>query len=91
MVRIERSDVLIGFLWLHWVAGTDRVMELHICVDHDQHGRWITRRLFRDFKSLVDFAGAKTILTRPSCDAHRDYLSRLGFLPVGIFSLLSVE
>lgn len=91
LTRIETPcGSVAGYIWFHWVRGTDRVLEFHIAV-HPQYQGHLTRRVGLDILLLARSLGARSLLARPTSTEHADLLRRLSFSLHGPFAVLHID
>lgn len=91
LLRLEQADQTAGYLWLHWIAGADSVLELHVCVTSKARGRWLTPSVLADARKACELISAKAILARPPAPILMNLLVRLGFRQTGPFAVLPLE
>lgn len=82
---------LVGYVWFHWVAGADKVLDTHICINPKYRGKAFTARVIADLIVLAASCGARTLMAR--CTSYEDLnlVQRVGFRVIGPFSLLSIN
>ena len=63
MQRMQMLDgTLVGFVWFSWVPDTYKVLEFHVAVDHQFHGRWANQTVSNQVCTIANFLDARLLM-----------------------------
>jgi GNAT superfamily N-acetyltransferase len=86
-IAVEDGPYLACLLWMHWVAGVDRVLEIHIAARPEYHGRWLSREVLRCLFNAEQVLKPRVILAQSLSPQIERLARRVGFDIIGPFAV----
>lgn len=75
---------VVGYIWASWLPDCDNVLNVHSWVVPEFKGRWVQRKMIRDFFVWCRLFGANHVSASPIYSDMGDQLERLGFVKTTI-------
>jgi hypothetical protein len=92
LTSIETSSgVVAGYVWFNFLKGTDRALDVHICIAPEFQSKALTPPVIVALLLYAMSLDARSVVARCATQADLSMIQRMGFRTLGPFSVLSLN